>query len=171
MMKKLTPILQRPQDLILAITVDDTLPLTQILKTAHWQSESYRVEFSIIGESHRVRISHNSAFILEEMLACIDVAEADCTHYQALTELAPHSHQHERYQVDISVADTLNHWQPSDQEIVYTFPRINTIDPVTKIQWYTANHTLHWRTLHTYAQQESLIAIYTHSHYQLHPEE
>lgn len=165
MKPKLIAINQRPQDLILAVTNQDNLPDTQVLQQASWQVADYSVTFVIIGESHRVKIEQHGQFIMEEMLACVDVPTDDAIYQHSFQNLQHHEHRQRNYSVVVNIDTHKTEWQSTEQEIVYFFPQINSIQPVTRIQWQATKTAIQWRTLHTYIDNQDITNIYTQSHF------
>ena len=199
-MKKIKPIVQRPQDLILACVSDDCLPETQILAQNIWQYQDWQIRFAIIGESHRVRLSYQGKFIMEEMLACADIPLQTCQHHHQLADLQPHQYQHANYSVNIDINDNPTLWQEKDEatlvghhstskimrsqkpvskreshlikkEIKFIFPPINGKEALTRLQWQATKTAIHWRSLHTYICDGKLLCVYSQSQYDFQAEE
>lgn len=171
MTRQLIPVIQRPHDLVLAVVYNDSLPTTQILRQTFWQFDDWQVNFAIIGESHRICVRKNGAFMLEEMLACIDVPVANCEHHQSFTALQAHQYTGNAYSVRVDVQRGEVNWQTSEHEIAYYFPYVDGIQPITRIQWNHAEKSLQWRTLHTYIDKSEVISIHSQSAYQFIAEE
>ncbi|GAB5490913.1 MAG: hypothetical protein Phog2KO_11280 [Phototrophicaceae bacterium] len=170
-MKKLTPIVQRPQDLILAYVVSDILPETQILVQHIWHYQDWQARFAIIGESHRVSLSYQGNFIMEEMLACIVIPLDSCQYYHPLSDLRPHYYQQNDYSVQLDINNPVDKWQKSEQEISFTFPAINGKEALTKLQWQATQTSIQWHSLHTYTNEGELLCVYSKSHYNFQLEE
>lgn len=170
-MKPLTPIVQRPQDLILALVTDDSLPASQILAERIVQKDDWRIRFAIIGESHRVKVEHQGRFIMEEMLACTDISTQTCRHHHQFSDLQAHHHQGKNYSVAIEMCAQADLWNKQSDELVFNFPKINGIEPVTKLQWQVLETSIQWRSLHTYIHAGALLCIYSQSKFALQAEE
>lgn len=165
MTKQVIPIIQRVKDLRLAIVTKDVLPPLTILRKASINYHDFWVHFAIIGESHRVRIQRGNDFILEEMLACVNVSPNLCWHYHDFTDLAEHRYQQQHYTMNTYFSDNLVPKIPSAAGIEYTFPAVHNFDPVTRINWELKNDTLRWWTLHTYAESKKNISVHTQSEF------
>lgn len=170
-MKKLTPIVQRPQDLILAVVINDVLPDSQILVQKMWFYDDWQIRFAIIGESHRVSLTYQGQFVMEEMLACADISLQTCQHHYQLSDLRPHHYQRKNYTVAINVSDTIALWQTQDNEIQFVFPAINGKESLTKLQWQATQTSIQWRSLHSYICDGELVCVYSQSQYDFQVEE
>ncbi|MGB7339098.1 MAG: DUF2617 family protein [Phototrophicaceae bacterium] len=165
MLKPLKPIIQRPHDLILAVCHSDTLPETTALVSRAITIDNWCINFVIIGESHRVQLSHDGHFVMEEMLACATLPDDTTIYQHSFDDLSDHYLSTAHYNVAVWMSNQLQ-WQSNDHEIAYTFPTINTLQPITRIQWDIRPDVIHWRTLHTYYYNNQDIYIYSASRYQ-----
>lgn len=165
MNKLLKAINQRPQDLKLAIVTEDKLPSTINLVEKSQIIDDWSIRFSIIGESHRVRIDYQGQFMMEEMLACITVPSENCQHYHGFDDLQAHDFEQAVYHVCVSMQRNRNPWQEAQNEISYSFPEINGIQALTKIQWHYTHSSVSWRTLHTYTDAGDILCVYSDSNY------
>jgi Protein of unknown function DUF2617 len=165
MTKEVIPIIQGAKDLRLAIVTEDVLPMLRVLQEASLHYQDFWVHFAIIGESHRIRIQRGSDFILEEMLACVEIAPRSCWHYHDFTDLAAHCFQQPQYTMNTYFSSELAPKRPSVASIEYTFPAIHNFDPITRIEWKREGNILRWWTLHSYAETEKFIAVHTQSEF------
>jgi hypothetical protein len=165
MNRELIPIIQHTKDLRLAILSEDVLASLTILQEARIHYGDWQVYFAIIGESHRIRIQHQEQFILEEILACVDVQANDCSHYHDFSDLTAHHYQQEQYRIHISFSDKIPLKIPSAQSIEYRFPVIYNLEPITRIEWKLEGNILFWWTLHSYAEPEKIITVHTQSEF------
>lgn len=165
------PVLQRPQDLKLAIVTEDCLPRTRNLleKTLHSADFSFR--FAIIGESHRVRVSYRDTFLMEEMLACVELDVKNCHHHHPFTDLQSHHFTEKNYSIQVNLSPDSALWNTQQNEIHFVFPAINGATALTKIQWQQSAPEITWRTCHTYYHGQELTCVYSHSQYKFSPEE
>ena len=165
-------ILQHPQDLQLAVLQDDNLSGLTILQAAHVRCGSWEFKFAIIGESHFVRVTYGGQFIMQEVLACVDLPANVRGHTHALHTLAPHQHQAERYAVQVDFAyEDLHAPTGYDGMLEFAFPEIYGVTPVTRICWWQEAQRLRWQTLHTYPAPERVTYVFTDSFFDIHPEE
>ncbi len=165
MKNQLIPVNQRPQDLKLAIVTTDSLPQTLNLLEHDERAANWHIRLAIIGESHRVRIACGEQFIMEEMLACVDVPSLICSHHQAFDDLQPHHFSQADYRVSIQFSHDASLWQSQEKELIYTFPEIDGVQAVTKIQWHNSENSFTWRTLHSYQNSSELLYVYSESTY------
>jgi hypothetical protein len=165
MTKLTTTVIQHPQDLVLAVVPDSALPPMVVLQQSRHHFRRWLIQFAIIGESHHVRVEHKGKWVLNEVLACVEVAEADCLHYQPFADLRPHRYQTAQYQVQIDFGDKPRWTVPDTNvfELKYVFPPTLGQQPLTRIRWRQAENTVHWWTLHTYAEAEKIISVHTAS--------
>lgn len=170
-MNQLTPIIQRPQDLTLAVVSDDILPASQILMQKIWTHNDWQITFAIIGESHRVRLEHRDKFVMEEMLACVDIPVQSSLHQHQFSDLKAYHHQQKHYDVRIHMTENTKLWQTQTNEIMFNFPSINGREAVTKLQWQSLETSIQWRTLHTYVCDGALLCVYSQSEFTLQAEE
>lgn len=170
-MKPLTPIVQRPQDLILAVVTDDSLPPSHILVERIWQKNDWRITFAIIGESHRIKVEHQGNFVMEEMLACADIPLETCQHHHEFSDLQAHDHQQANYTIAIEMCEQADLWQAQADDLIFNFPAINGIEAVTRLQWQVLDTSIQWRSLHTYINDGALLCIYSQSEFVLQAEE
>lgn len=157
---------QHPQDLTLAIAHANRLPTSRALAHATWQRNSWQLDFTIIGESHHVRLLHNGQFIMDELLACVQITVA-CTHQHAFSDLRAHHYQGDGYRIRVWFEAAEPQWQPSAHELVYHFPPIDGRAALTRLQWQWTNRQMLWRSLHTYILDQQIICAYSQSHLQL----
>jgi hypothetical protein len=163
-------VIQHPKNLVLAIMTDDALPQMRLLQRAEYWIGDCLFQFAIIGESHHIRIEQDGKCILNEVLACVAVDEADCQHYQSFTDLHPREHQTPQYRVQVDFGEHPRWFVPLDNimQLEYTFPQTYEQQPITRIQWRQVENALHWWTLHTYALAEQTIYVHTASVFEFH---
>jgi hypothetical protein len=167
-----TTILQHPQDLRLAVLQDDNLSGLTILQKAEVRCGAWAFVFAIIGESHFVRVTHGGQFIMQEVLACVELPENVRGHTHALDTLARHQYHAERYAVGIDFAYQEMH-APTDYDgmLEYAFPETYGVTPITRICWWQEVDRLRWQTLHTYPALDHITYVFSDSHFDIHPEE
>jgi len=163
MKAQLTTIDQRPEDLVLAIlNKQQTLPLKNLVQR-QVDFGPYTIEFHIIGESHRIRVMQRGQFVLEEILACVQLSKSICRHRHAFINGAAHRYHALNYDVQVSFT-TQPEWQHPGVDsayIAYAFPAINDFVPLTRIQWQQNEAYIRWWTLHTYHYHAT--TTYVHS--------
>lgn len=161
---------QNPTDLILAILCTDTqLPLT-ILDQSVMEVGDLTFTFQIIGESHAVRITHNDTFMLQEILACIEIPTTAAAHYHPFSELASHDYTIPNYYTTVTftsytTTDPIPTLPAPNLEV--RFPAIYGHQPITQIAWEIAENTVRWKTLHLYPSEHDIISVKSVSNYQL----
>ena len=167
-----TNVIQRPQDLVLAILPDGELPAMTVLQQSELYFGDWHFQFSIIGESHHIRVEHAGEAVLNEVLACVSVAQTDCVHYQSFADLAAHDYESGQYQVQVESGHEPRWRIPKHDinQIAYTFPTTFGQQPVTRIQWRRSQNTVHWWTLHTYAEATKTTFVHTASVFHCHAE-
>jgi hypothetical protein len=160
-----TNVIQHPTDLILAIMPDDSLPSMIVVKQTEHRIEDWIFQFAIIGASHHIRVSYRDTSILNEILACVDVAESACQHFQSFAVDTTHRYQSDQYQVQVEFGEQPSWEIPTEFEdsLEFTFPQTFTQHPLTRIQWQQRGNTIHWWTLHTYAEAQRMINVHTTS--------
>jgi hypothetical protein len=165
-MKQLTTsVLQRPQDLVLAVLTHNTLPKMTYLQQATHSIGAWSFEFAIVGESHHVRVTYDGACIMNEILACVQFVDEQCTHFHAFRTLDAHDFESRNYRVEVSF-EVRSPWQnphPPYHQIQYQFPTTQGQMPITRIQWQQHENALNWWTLHTYAEKDKTTHIHTQS--------
>lgn len=172
-MENLRPsILQRPQDLQLAVLLDDSLSDLMILRSAQVTCGAWHFEFAIIGESHFVLVLHRGEFFMQEVLACVDLPPAARGHVHALDQHFQHHYQHERYHVQVDASYTPDDVPAGyDGLLEYAFPQTYGITPITRIVWWQTPERLRWHTLHTYPAHDHITYVVSDSHFDMVPEE
>lgn len=165
MTKKLQAVNQRPQDLHLAIVTADKLPQTHTLLSHEIHVGEWSIQFGIIGESHRIRVQRNNQFMLEEMLACVPVSPESCVHHHAFVDLRDHHFTEDNYCVSVTMRRDTGLWKQQDDEMSYTFPAINGIEGMTRIQWTLCESSIAWRTYHSYLHAGDVLCVYSTSEY------
>jgi hypothetical protein len=170
MTKITTSVIQHPKNLVLAVMADDSLPEMLVLQRAEHRIADWLFQFAIIGESHHIRVEHSGVCILNEVLACVAVAEAACVHYQAFTELQPYEHQTPQYRIQVDFGEYPPWFAPPNNimQLEYHFPKTYEQQPFTRIRWRQDKNTVHWWTLHSYAGVEQTIYVHTASVFQFH---
>jgi hypothetical protein len=165
MTKLTTSVIQHPQDLVLAVVPDNALPLMVVLQQSGHHFHDWLFQFAIIGESHHIRVEHGGKWVLNEVLACVEVAEAECLHYQPFADLRPHRYQTANYQVQVDFGEKPRWTVPDTNvfELKYVFPQTFGQQPLTRIRWRQTENTVHWWTLHTYAEAEKMVYVHTAS--------
>jgi Protein of unknown function DUF2617 len=165
MTKLTTSVIQQPQDVVLAIVSDSALPAMIVLQQSQHHIRDWLFQFAIIGESHHIRVEQAGTWVLNEVLACVKLAEADCLHYQAFKGLQAHSYQNAQYRVNVDFGEKPR-WAVPDANVLelrYDFPETFGQQPFTRIRWRQIENTLHWWTLHTYAAAGRTVYIHTAS--------
>lgn len=165
-------ILQRPQDLKLAMLLDDTLSGLHIFRQTQITCGRWNFHFAIIGESHFVRVTHDDRFIMQEVLACIDLPDNLRGNVHALHTLEPYQYDSQRYQVRIAASHQPD-VRPSDCDgmLEHQFPITCGAIPVTRICWWQHDHSLRWNTLHSYPAPDRNTYIVSESCFYLFAEE
>lgn len=164
--------LQRPQDLSLALLLDDCLSGLHIFRQTQVPCGRWNFHFAIIGESHFVRISRDDRFVMQEILACIELPDCSHANVHRLDTLQPYQYDHLPYQVRIH-ASHLPAALPAavDGLLEVEFPITHGVIPVTRICWWQQADTLRWQTLHSYPAPDGSTYIVSESCFYLFAEE
>jgi Protein of unknown function DUF2617 len=161
-------VLQKPTNLKLGI-LSTELPITlTALKRTAVSTGQWVFSFQIVGESHLVRIEHRGALILQEVLACIDVAAAHCVDCHDFGDRAAYRYKQRDYAVAVSFLDRPE-WTlpPADSRacLEVEFPTVYGHSPVTRIQWEVTAGAVRWWTLHLYPEPEHLTRVQSRSEF------
>ena len=161
-------VLQKPTDLKLAILRTELPANLTTLKQAVVFAGDWQFSFHIVGESHLVRIEHRRALVLQEVLACIDVAAAQCVDWHQFSDLAEHRYDETDYEVGVTFddrPDSTGSWADSSAGLVVEFPAIYGCSPVTRIRWELAADRIRWWTLHLYPEPRRITRVLSHSEF------
>ncbi len=159
---------QRPQDLRLVVIQADKLhqtplPALKSLKQRDITLGRWRIRFCIIGESHQVQVWRDSALQFVEMLACVDVPPSQCTHHHPFDVLNSHLYQMPSYQIQVDFCTQPRPVPHCDGALRFAFPISNGVLPITEVRWWADVEHLHWWTLHTYPQRQTITYVYSQS--------
>ncbi|MEO1165393.1 MAG: DUF2617 family protein [Chloroflexota bacterium] len=159
----LKAVIQRPHDLVLAVSRCGGLPETQGLAQASFSHGAWQVNFVIIGESHHITVRRDSELVLEEMLACVSLPERTAYHTHAFTDLQSHHHVDNRYQVYVWTSPDIPDWNWKENMLSFVFPVLDDMQPKTVIRWVLHGNVLIWQTLHTYMLAGAPLAVLSSS--------
>jgi len=161
-------ILQHPTDLVFAVMDTSVLHLLTVLKTQTIVMGDYTIQFTIIGESHCITVSHKGQFVMQEVLACTDIPEILQAHSHKFVKLEPYQHTNQTYRARMWFTNVMqdDYWADYD-ELSLDFPVMFGQIPFTKIQWMTSDTTVQWRTIHVYPLQTHTTYVYTESFFDL----
>ena len=159
-------IFQKPTDLVLAIVEGElSSPLT-VLKQTTLAAAQYRFVFSILGESHMVRVEHENGLIFHEVLACSELVSNNPVHYHRFNDLKAYRYHRAGYNIAISFevhrADRL---LPASAEtsLEVQFPETHGRIPVTRVEWQATETAMSWRTVHLYPTDRRATSVVSES--------
>lgn len=162
-------VFQRPTDLRLCVLHTAISQHFRVLRSHTLHFNGWCANFDIIGESHAVTLRYGEKFVLREILACVDIAAEQCTHYHTCELLKPHTFQEHPYQVALSFSDEMTGNSPrstgQNQAIQVAFPEIWGRIPITEIRWSLDEYALTWWTLHSYPNPQGITYVHTVSQF------
>ncbi|MDX1991255.1 MAG: DUF2617 family protein [bacterium] len=162
---------QRAADLVFAVTEQELTVPVKVLAQAQFSAAGLAFTFSIIGESHIVRVERDGALLMQEVLACIPVEPGRCVHLARFPMLTNHTYTRPNYtaSVNFSQTDAVLEAPVEAQEqgrLHYAFPQHWGRTPQTVVLWYTdprKPNALGWRTLHSYPEANGIRTVLTES--------
>jgi hypothetical protein len=166
---------QCASDLVFAITEQELTVPVKVLAQAQFSAAGLAFTFSIIGESHIVRVERDGALLMQEVLACIPVEPGRCTHLARFPVLTNHTYMRPNYTASVNFYQTDSvleaPFEAQEQgRLRYAFPQSYGRTPQTVVLWYTDPHkpnALGWRTLHSYPEVGGVRTVLTESTFDL----
>jgi hypothetical protein len=159
----LHPVIQRPNDLRLALIQRPPLPVLKPLKMYEIGLGRWRINFSIIGESHQVQVWRDDHLQFAEMLVCMDFSPTQCDHYYRFDTLNTHQHRTPGYSVQVEFDSQARPKPRCDGSLRFDFPAAHGVLPITEIRWWQHEAHLFWWTLHVYPQAVAVVYVYSQS--------
>lgn len=161
---------QQPNDLVLGIFNKPlAIPLT-VLQEGILHLGLWRFVFQIIGESHCVQIQKDGNLVWQEVLACVPLVAADCTHYRSFDTLDSHHFSDKAYSIQVGFA--ISETQPlplldaPDLEVL--FPTRVGQPPVTQIRWERLGKVMvRWWTRHVYPGEGQTVVVQSYSEFRI----
>lgn len=160
---------QKPDDLVLSVLNCEIPVRLNVLRQTPVDVGTWRFTFSIIGESHCVRVEQDGELVFHEVLACVKMPEEVCTHHHAFTDRADHTYRHETYGIAVWF-DYEESSTRSDREnqIEVVFPEVYGHVPLTQVSWRTIQNGIRWTSLHAYPQPEGVVFVRSASQFVWH---
>jgi hypothetical protein len=164
----LKAIYQEPSRLILGIAYSHLPCQLTILKQELLTVGQWRFMFHIIGESHFVQVEYDKQLVLQELLACIDLDPAYCSHYHDFGNLNIHRYSHSGYSVNVDFKSRdKGYTLPNGLAMEVAFPAIYGTVPVTQIRWQVTRDKVRWWTHHLYPQEAGVVEVRTQTGFNL----
>lgn len=161
-------VFQSPYQLELGVLQGIPPPQVTVLETDMVSFGDWRVNFFIIGESHKVEVLHKGKLVLTELLACMPINPGDCKHHHQF--LSGESHAWKGFGLSMEIEFLCNtHPLPKfDNQIVFEFPITAGTVPITRVEWQLiTDNLIEWRTLHLYPDNNGYISVVSRSRLRL----
>lgn len=160
------PIIQRPEDLMLAVVEYDLSAGFTVFKQQEIRYEDVAVQFAIIGESHIITVLRDEQVVLQEILACVTFPPEIQAH--RFDDLGEYTENRHHYGVHVRFATGEADIAPLGKDAIeYEFPTILGQSPLTRINWSCSGRIIQWWTLHRYITEQSSIDVRTQSNFAL----
>jgi hypothetical protein len=161
---------QSPRDLQLYVFAGQPAGDYRVLRRATVVEADWRVEFTIIGESHTVAVLCAGRPMLSEMLACMAVPRDRSLHLHHFADLQSHTYAAPAlpYRVEVAFGDAVPDSAHTPQ-LQFAFPEIWGRIPITQIGWRIVDEGVSWWTLHTYPDAEGVCVVTSRSDFAFHP--
>jgi hypothetical protein len=160
----MNPVYQQAHDLVLGVLTQETAAPLTIFQEATLARDLWRVRFTIIGESHWIRIENEGRLVLQEVLACVPLKATECLHHHPCQNRQAHHFAWQNYQVDLHFGSDPR-FPSSKTGLRVEFPQILGQTPFTALRWEEKADALHWWTLHTYPQVGQTVCVRTFSRF------
>jgi hypothetical protein len=149
----LASVTQVPTALVLAVT-DAELPFQpHILLSRCVEWDDVALQFSIIGESHLVRIERYGRLWFHELLACTLLDAFSEGHIHSFDDLVVCDYAKDNYCTKVAFSQLPPRRRLNTRNsITVRFPRQHDVTPMTHVAWQTHPDRLDWWTLHTYPE-------------------
>ncbi|MDX2136971.1 MAG: DUF2617 family protein [Chloroflexota bacterium] len=160
----LASVTQVPTALVLVVT-DAELPFQpHILSSCFVEWADVAFQFSIIGESHFVRIERMGRLWLHELLACTPLYTFSEGHVHPFDKLGAHDYAKDNYCTKVSFSQFPPRRRlKTRSSITVHFPRQHGVIPMTHVAWQTHPDRVDWWTLHTYPEAAYTTYVVTES--------
>jgi hypothetical protein len=147
-----TSVAQVPTALVLGVTDAELAfrPHVLLSRCVEWGSVTF--QFSIIGESHFVRIERDGKLWFQELLACTPLLNLSVGHIHPFDKLLAHDYAKESYRIRVTFSQSPPRRLNNGNGIIVRFPRQHGITPLTHISWRLHANHIDWWTLHTYPE-------------------
>jgi hypothetical protein len=164
----LNAVYQLSSDLELGVTNRELDCAVTVLDQKALDCGPWRFTFSIIGESHTVRIERNGVLVWQEILACVKLSPDNLIHYFPLKKLGDHSWECGSYTTKIRCDETpLDLWAVDD-ELRIDFPVVYGKLPYTWVGWSATANRVRWQTLHVYQYSRCTVHVSSESSFYVH---
>lgn len=156
-------ILQSPRELQLGVFTHNSLPETTDLMLCEDRSGINRVTFTIIGESHKIKVLRDGKLVLAELLACIPIDPLQGVHHHCFVDGKPHSWHTEGYQLSVWTVSNHVPVKSLPNSIQFAFPETYGVIPITRVEWEILATGIHWKTYHVYPDESGLVTVCSNS--------
>ncbi len=154
---------QLSSDLVLGVTNRELDNAVTILEQKTLDCGPWRFTFSIIGESHLVRIERKEVLVWQEILACVKLNTQELVHYHPLKKLGDHVWECGNYVTAVRCDEEPFKAWPADDSMQVDFPMVYGKAPFTRVSWSVVANTVRWQTLHVYPYARCTVNVSSES--------